>query len=113
MRQRLNPTRATDAFYKGFKHRVVAMANASRALITSDFSTVRGIVDAAPLVFGVFQDATQPDGVGLLLVKGHALLREVVASGRTLPVDMAAVPCTCAEQAEALRLVAGENDKLH
>lgn len=66
-----------------------------------------------PLVFGVFQDADEPDGVGMLLVKGHALLREIVASGKAWPVDMTGVPCACAEQAEALRLVAGESDRLH
>ena len=86
---------------------VVALANANRARITEDFATVRAIVNAAPLVFGVFQDADEPDGFGLLLVKGHALCREIVASGKSWPVDMNVVPCTCVEQAEALRGVAG------
>ena len=92
---------------------MVALANANRARITEDFATVRAIVNAAPLVFGVFQDADEPDGFGLLLVKGHALCREIVASGKSWPVDMNAVPCTCVEQAEALRRVAGESDRVH
>ena len=96
-----------------FKHQLVALANANRENITEDFATVQAIVDGASLVFGVFQDAAEPDRVGLLLVKGHALLREIMASGKAMPTDVTAVSCTCIEQAEALRIVAGESDKLH
>ncbi len=74
---------------------------------------MRAVVDGSPLVFWVFQDRSQQDGVGWLRVKGHALLREIVANGKDCLVDMAAVLCTCAEQAEALRLVTGESDILH
>ncbi len=98
-------SRRTDTLDGRFKHQLVALANANRENITEDFATVQAIVDGASLVFGVFRDAAEPDGVGMLVVKGHALLREIVASGKALPVDMTAVPCSCAEQAEALRLV--------
>ncbi len=109
-----SPSQAeTTAAYAGWKRGLVAMANANRARISSDFATVRAVVDAAPLVFGVFQDPAEPDGVGTLIVKGHALLREIVASGRAWPAEMTAVPCLCLEQAEALRRVAGESDRLH
>ncbi len=113
MRQHRPTPRECDAAYAGWKRGLVALANANRENITDDFSTVQAIVDGAPLVFGVFQDEVEPDGVGMLVVKGHALLREIMASGRAWPVDMTDVPCTCLEQAEALRIVAGESDKLH
>ncbi len=89
------------------------MANANRENITGDFATVQAIVDSAPLVFGVWQDPAKPDGVGMLVVKGHMLLRGIVADGEARSTASAAIPCTCAEQAEALRIVAGESDKLH
>ena len=62
---RCAPRRA-DALDGRFKHQVVALANANRENITEDFATVQSIVDGASLVFGVFQDAAEPDGIGML-----------------------------------------------
>ena len=75
-----------------------------------DFASVQATADISSLVFGVFPDAAEPDGIGMLLVKGHAPPREIAASGSGSPVEMNAVPCTHAEHAEALRTVAGESD---
>ena len=83
--------RMDNATMDGLKAHVVAMANANRAIYTDDFETVRAVVDGSPLVFWVFQDQSQQDGVGWLRVKGHALLREIVANGKDCLVDMAAV----------------------
>ena len=96
-----------------FRRWAADLANANRAIITSDFASVRAIVDSASVVFGVWQDAAEPNGVGMLVVKGQALLRNIVADGEARPVEMNAVPCTCAGQAEALRIQAGETERLH
>ena len=79
-------------FERGFKARLVAAANANGARIDGDFAQVRAIVDGAPVVYGVWQDATEADGIGLMIIKGHSLLRSIIADRNTLSVSIAAIP---------------------
>jgi hypothetical protein len=46
-----------------------------------------------------------PHGVGMMTIKGERRLKKILASGVSAAESrIAAVPCSCAEQAEALRL---------
>jgi hypothetical protein len=64
-------------------------------------------VDDAKVVVGVWQDADEPDGVGMY-VKGDRKLRTVITEQKTGTFRVAAIPCECYEQAVALKEVAGE-----
>lgn len=93
-----------------YKKQIVTRANAVGEFLTGDVETVLNIVRINELVFGVWTDKAERDGVGMLIVKGAHLMRTIAAGGATLDVKWSAVPCTCFEQAEALRRVAGEPD---
>jgi hypothetical protein len=65
------------------------------------------------IVFGVWQDADEPNGIGVLLIKGkarlEASLRDVCASGVfVITTKVSAVPCACYEQALALQQAYGD-----
>lgn len=95
------------------KQVVVASANAQRMVLDGSFEQVREMVNANDLVFGIWRDAAEPDGIGMLLVKGEQRLREIVASDKPVACSIVGIPCVVAEQAEALRQVAGEQDRRH
>lgn len=96
-----------------FRRRVVALANKTAKNLTGQFSEVQAIVDAGEVVMAVWQDANEPTGVGMLLIKGHQSLREMLADGMDAERTIAAIPCVSFEQAQALRQVVGEQDKRH
>jgi hypothetical protein len=94
-----------DKFMRRHKERLVAMANANIAKITTEFSSVKCICDAADLVWGVWQDPEEENGIGVMVVKGAPILEFIENSGVAEELIEDAIPCICAEQAEALRLV--------
>jgi hypothetical protein len=96
------------------KAQIVAKANeVSELLVDGRFEPVRALVDANELVYAVWQDEEEPDGVGTMIVKGQRKLQEIITSRRAQRLKWTAISCTCAEQAEALKQVAGEPDPLH
>lgn len=92
------------------KARLVEMANEVTAsgIMDGTMGPVKAILAAADLVFGLWQDAAEPGGVGTLLIKGDRALRTIVASNKASAMSMAAIPCTCFEQAVALKRTFGE-----
>jgi hypothetical protein len=64
------------------------------------------LVEDADLAFGVWPDASQPDGVGMFVIKG----RELMAGrpGTSIPVIWTAIPCIHMEYAVALRDLVGD-----
>ncbi len=91
----------------------VALANKRREQINGDFGVVRQIVEGADLVFAVWNDPGSTYGVGYKIVKGLHRLREIAGDNRLSELRFDAVPCVCAEQAEALFLEIGEKDSRH
>ena len=96
-----------------FKLELVDLANKIRPTLTGDFREVRQMIDAVQMAFAVWQDPTAPDGVDFMAVKGVQHMREIIASNRSKALSMTAIPCVCAEQAEALRLVIADPDRRH
>ncbi|MHB2209732.1 hypothetical protein [Methylobacterium sp. CM6257] len=92
---------------------LVALADESRKRITCDLASVRAVVDEADLVFAIWQDHSEPHGVGCRVIKGNQELQEIFAGGKSQEPRVAAIPCDSFEQAEALRQVAGEQDRRH
>ena len=94
-----------------FKRQIVDMANETASRLTTDFTSVRAVCDPAELVFGVWPDMGERDGVGMMVVKGRGHLDFILASGISENIKVAAIRCICADQAEALRRVlAGKRD---
>ena len=97
------------------KERIVEMAKrlAVSGLLDGTVAPVMKLLDTHDLVWGVWQDANEPDGIGMLIVKDARLLRTIVADYQLKPVSMTAIPCTCAEQAVALKKLFGEPKALN
>ena len=85
--------------------RIVELANKNEPMITSEFSSVRRICDAAELVWGLWPDSQAEDGVGMLVVKGELILENIMQTNVTKEVGMTAIWCACIEKAEALKQV--------
>ena len=94
-----------------FLARIVAMANANdqamRAHLrmeggTAHMEEVWKILDSAEVVFGIWQDPTEPEGVGYLAIKGEPLLADVVAKGAAHSHIINAISCQEAAVAYAL-----------
>ena len=75
---------------------------------------VNRVIDDAEIVWGVYQDATQPNGVGLHIIKGRRALSTIIESGQfvgkgfAFEMRMSAVPCNGLEQAVATEQVLGD-----
>ena len=94
---------------------IVEMANhlAVSGLLDGTMTPVRKLFDTHDLVWAVWHDSNEPDGVGTLIVKGERVLQTIVAEHMVKEVAMTAVPCTCAEQAVALKELFGEPPALN
>ena len=93
----------TEHLPAALRRQLVDMANANEATMDGTMRPVLELVTANEVVFGVWQDDTQPNGVGVLLVKGANRLREIIATGVSQEHKITAIKCTAPEQAEALR----------
>jgi hypothetical protein len=60
-------------------------------------------VECADLVLAVWQNQAEPDGIGMMPVKGDQWLDVIAKGGVPGPLAIAAIPCSNAEQAGALR----------
>ncbi len=96
-----------------FKVLVAHMANENAKILTGRYLEVQAIIDRHEIVFAVWQDFNEPQGVGILLVKGKNDIREIAVSDAASLKMMTAIPCIEYEQAEALRLHIGERDSRH
>jgi len=70
------------------------------------FTLTARLVEDADLAFGVWPDASQPDGVGMFVIKGRELMPE--RPGTWIPVIWTAIPCIHMEYAVALRDLVGD-----
>jgi hypothetical protein len=70
----------------------VKKANANATLMDGSDDTVMKIIAENDVVWGVWQDATQRDGVGLHLIKGrHAL--KITPANSLQTIRVSAIPC--------------------
>ena len=89
---------------------IVKMANGNRpAIEQGGMPTVQDLVLRNDLVFGVWQDSAAPSGVATTIVKGKSRLLAIIKEQASETLSITAVPCTCAEQAEALKRVHGDS----
>jgi hypothetical protein len=69
---------------------------------------VKRVIADAPPVFGVYQDAGSPNGVGMYVIKGKRELLASVAAGLPIQILVNAIPCIEREQAMAAAEVYGD-----
>jgi hypothetical protein len=90
--------------YAGFTRIMIELANL-RQLAMREMSRraadlyVETIVADADVVIGIWEDAREPSGVGLHVIKGLRHLMTATAGGEPAGVHVDAVPCTDREQA--------------
>ena len=60
---------------------------------------VRGIIEQNDVVIGVFVDTSDPEGIGVRVIKGTREMQVVAASGRREGFRIDAVPCDTFEKA--------------
>jgi hypothetical protein len=75
------------------------------------FNFVKQIFDEADVVFGVWDDSTQLEGIGVRTLKGQNQLRDVMALDQARPLHIGVLPCIEEGQAIAAEHVFG--DKPH
>ncbi len=87
----------------------VILANQSQVEIQRNgIAAVEKIMKGNRVVVGVWQDASEPSGVGILVVKGEPHLRKVITNGKAEKVGLGAVSCVNLEQAMALGRMLGD-----
>ena len=67
---------------------------------------VRRMTREGDVVFGVWENASEPSGFSVLCIKGEHLLREITTPVKTSPNLVVAIPCERRDQALALRKIA-------
>jgi hypothetical protein len=71
-------------------------------------TTVKAIFAKNDVVFGIWQDAERPFGVGWLILKGAALIPDIEVSRESGALRMSAIPCGSHERAIATKRVLGQ-----
>lgn len=92
------------------RSKIVAMANEFRHRMDGTTEPIKEAMAENDIVFGVWQDATEPDGVGIHVIKGHRRVVEIASGTAAAEVKVTAIPCECAEQAVAAQRILGEPD---
>jgi len=92
---------------------VIRAATRNQQFMDGTTRPVRGILDACDIVFAIWPDATKETGVGLLVVKGINLVKNVAASERAQLVRWSAVWVDSFEMAAATCEVLGDQATLH
>ena len=87
--------------------RVVKKANANATLMDGSDHTVMKIIAENDVVWGVWQDTTQRDGVGLHLIKGRYALK-ITPANSLQTIRVSAIPCGCYGDAVARRRDLGD-----
>jgi hypothetical protein len=75
---------------------------------------VKSVIADNDIVFGIWEDESEANGVGVLVIKGDRELQACTASDQCIPSRISAVPCTEHDQAVAAKETLGDGDlKLH
>jgi hypothetical protein len=95
-----------------WKRALLQKANEFAAMPDSERTSdnVKRLISAAEVVFCVFHDVSEPDGVGHRVVKGQGRLVETADGGAQEQVRQIVIPCQNLEEANALQKLLGEAD---
>ena len=104
----MKPLRLNEDSTDETKRDMVEFVNEHFAGSDEPVISIREILDSSDVVFGLWQDPEEPDGVGMYVIKGKNLMREVLASDKPAKVVMTAVPCENAAHAIAAEQAFGD-----
>jgi hypothetical protein len=93
-----------------WKRQMVDLANETGPALDGSIDQIKQIFADADIVYGVWQDPAEEDGVGVLLMKGAHVLRDIVSSNISKQVRTSALPCTCYEQALVAKQKFGDGE---
>jgi hypothetical protein len=93
-----------------FLRELVNIAEINNAEMDGTMEPIKRIVADAEVVFAIWPDLEQREGIGLLIVKGEKLLEKVSVSGRAQTIKIEAINCVSVEQAVALKQMLGDRD---
>jgi hypothetical protein len=98
---------------EAFRQQMLELARANIALMDGTTDPIKRIIAVNEIVFAVWPEKRAPDGVGILIVKGTAQLARQAAAGPNIwfDVKIGAVPCSCHEEAVAIRNTFGDGEK--
>jgi hypothetical protein len=89
--------------------KLVEVANAlSKSGELETTADLERIIAANDVVFAVWQDLTQPEGVSFTPIKGQALFHGIVDAGKLATVTWTAIPYREATEAAAMQEVLGD-----
>ena len=107
--------------WRELKSRLVDYANANKELMDGTTEPLKRILNENDLVFGVWMNVREPDGVGTTIIKGLNRLEAIAASGKPAPAGtvafqpppdlrISAISCPSADHAEACRITLGDGE---
>lgn len=91
-----------ETLARELKLRMVELANANNDQMSGSMEDIWQIIDQKEVVFALWQDAKEPDGVGMLIVKGATRVRQIAEGAAAAECAVSAIKCLDAEQAAAL-----------
>ena len=90
--------------------KLVSMANENVELMDGTTAPVKKLIEDHELVYGIWQDDTMPDGIGVHVIKGKRQIMEAMTSGdgAAVATSVTAIGCDCLEQAVAAQQAFGD-----
>lgn len=74
-----------------------------------DADILREIIDEHEVVFGIYTDASEPRGFGVVVIKGREALSRGIDANTEVALKTTAVPCREEDEARAMRKVFGDD----
>ena len=96
-----------------FKARMVDLANAHAEAMRgmtpeATFDYVEDIVESSEVVFGLWHDDNEPNGIGMYVIKGSREMQAATVEKQDVKFRTDAVPCVSLEQAIAAKQMFGD-----
>ena len=97
------PRTRTEQAYRAFKQRVITLAECGEKRNIGR-SHVEALLREGSMVFAVWRNAAELDGVGVLVIKGQPYLRSIIRDNHPPPPNSCVIECQDYVEACALRV---------
>jgi hypothetical protein len=91
-----------------FKTKLVDIAKSNMRLLDGTAGPLRRIFEESELLIGLWNEPQEKDGVGILVLKGDKVLREIITNRKNLLLRTSAVRCDSYAEAVAIKELLGE-----
>ena len=96
------PRTRTEQAYRAFKQQVIALAECGEERRKPP-DQVEALLREGSMVFAVWRNASELDGLGVLVIKGQPFLRSIIMDNHPLPPNSCVIECQDYAEACALR----------